>query len=166
MTTAEVPWAAVVASDAALAEYVERRFSTICYLATVRADGNPRVHPVGVMFRRGRALVAMGANSRKAGDLRADGRYAVHCTVEDSRGGAGEVLLRGRAAEVDAPEDFVAQGWLAFELRIAEILTVRRDAASELVVAHWRPDGARSGRLEPALGDRASRGDGRRGGGR
>jgi hypothetical protein len=40
----------------------------------------------------------MEPTSPKGDDLRRDGRYALHCSVEDSSGGGGEFYVRGRAS--------------------------------------------------------------------
>jgi pyridoxamine 5'-phosphate oxidase-like protein len=48
------------------------------YLATVRGDGGPRVHPVCPHIAEGRLWVFIGAPSPKRHDLLRDGRYALH----------------------------------------------------------------------------------------
>ena len=50
----------------------------VAYLATVRKDGSPRVHPVCPIIAEGRMFVAVPAWSPKRLDLRHDGRYAMH----------------------------------------------------------------------------------------
>jgi hypothetical protein len=50
----------------------------IVYLATVRADGAPRVHPVSPFIIEGRLFVATPQGSPKARDQLRDGRYAIH----------------------------------------------------------------------------------------
>ena len=50
----------------------------ITYLATVRDDGAPRVHPVCPIIAEGRMFVAVAATSPKRLDLKRDGRYAMH----------------------------------------------------------------------------------------
>jgi hypothetical protein len=48
------------------------------YLATVRADGGPRVHPVSPALVDGRLYVFVLIRSPKAADLRRDSRFALH----------------------------------------------------------------------------------------
>jgi hypothetical protein len=48
------------------------------YLATVRADGGPRLHPVCPHIAVGRLWVFIGEPSPKRHDLLRDGRYALH----------------------------------------------------------------------------------------
>ncbi len=50
----------------------------IAYLATVRKDGAPRLHPVCPIIAQGRLFVATAPDSPKRLDLRRDGRYAMH----------------------------------------------------------------------------------------
>ena len=79
-----------------------RRFD-VAYLATVRADGLPRVHPVTPIVGQGHLFLFMEPTSPKGYDLRRDGRYALHCSVSDSSGGSGEFFCSGRATFVDDP---------------------------------------------------------------
>jgi hypothetical protein len=75
----------------------ERR---VAYLASVRANGSPRVHPVSPFIGSGCLFVYMEPTSPKVADLRRDARYALHCGVEDNSGGGGEFNVTGRAHEV------------------------------------------------------------------
>jgi hypothetical protein len=112
---------------------LERR---VAYLATIRADGAPRVHPVSPFIGAGRLYLYMEPTSPKGADLRRDPRYALHCAVEDDGGGGGELSVAGRAEEVADPrrrsEAFAfAQGvgykpaerHVVFELRLGHVLS-------------------------------------------
>ena len=82
-----------------LATFGERRFANgVAYLATVRKDGSPRVHPVSPFVGEGHLFIFMEPTSPKRFDLKRDGRYALHCAVEDIEGGAGEFVISGRAS--------------------------------------------------------------------
>ena len=70
------------------------------YLATIRADGSPRVHPVSPMLAGDGLFIYMEPTSPKGHDLGRDARYAMHCAVEDNSGGQGEFLVRGTARVV------------------------------------------------------------------
>ena len=48
------------------------------YLATIRPDGGPRVHPISPAVIDGRLYAFIIRASPKAADLRADPRYALH----------------------------------------------------------------------------------------
>jgi hypothetical protein len=50
----------------------------IAYLATVRADGAPRVHPVTPIRSGDQLYVSVGSSTVKLPDLRRDPRYALH----------------------------------------------------------------------------------------
>lgn len=96
-------WGELEAGMPGLAAYGAERFHTfgVAYLATVRADGSPRVHPVTPIVGRGRLFLFMEPTSPKGGDLRRDGRYALHCAVSDTSGESGEFFVSGRATPVD-----------------------------------------------------------------
>src|SRR5262245_172679 len=69
------------------------------YLATVRKDGGPRVHPVCPVIANHGLYVFIGNHSPKLHDLLRDGRYALHSfphpNVDD------EFAVSGRALRVD-----------------------------------------------------------------
>ncbi|WP_374689751.1 pyridoxamine 5'-phosphate oxidase family protein [Promineifilum sp.] len=86
-----------------LAAFGRARFqSGVAYLGTIRADGSPRVHPVTPIIGE-QLFLFMEPTSPKGADLRRDGRYALHCSVEDSSGGGGEFYVRGRATLNEDP---------------------------------------------------------------
>lgn len=100
----EKSWDQFAASAPELAAFGRSRIEDrIAYLATSRADGSPRVHPVSPFIARGRLFIYMEPTSPKGRDLRRDPRYALHCSVEDNSGGQGEFCIRGRAEEVNDP---------------------------------------------------------------
>lgn len=81
-----------------LAAFGQTRFSSrVAYLATIRADGSPRLHPVTPIIGKGRMFLFMSERSPKGHDLQRDGRYALHCSVENDEGGGGEFVVRGQA---------------------------------------------------------------------
>jgi hypothetical protein len=70
------------------------------YLATLRPDGAPRLHPVCPVVAEGGLYVFIGNHSPKLGDLRRDGRYALHsfpdAQVDD------ELMVSGIARDAEA----------------------------------------------------------------
>ena len=69
------------------------------YLATIRKDGGPRVHPVCPVIAHGGLYLFIGNHSPKAQDLRRDGRFALHtfpCPDVDD-----EFFVAGTAQRVD-----------------------------------------------------------------
>ena len=95
-------WMALEEGAPELATFGADRFKNgVAYLATVRKDGSPRVHPVTPIIGKGRLFVFMDSKSPKGYDLRRDGRYAIHCGVSDTSGGDGEFVVAGRAGLVE-----------------------------------------------------------------
>lgn len=80
----------------------ERLNGKVAYLATLRKDGSPRLHPMTPIIGQGHLFVFMEPTSPKGDDLRRDGRYAMHCAVSDNSGASGEFILSGRARLVDS----------------------------------------------------------------
>src|SRR5262249_16448057 len=71
------------------------------YLATIRSNGAPRLHPVTAHIANSVCFIYMEPTSPKVHDLYRDRRYALHCSVEDANGGEGEFGLRGSATRID-----------------------------------------------------------------
>ena len=69
----------------------------LAYLATVRKDGAPRVHPVCPFIAGGRLFVATAPTSPKRLDLLRDGRFVLHMLPGKEE---EEFLVRGRATRV------------------------------------------------------------------
>ena len=73
------------------------------YLATVRADGGPRVHPFCPIVAAGGLWAYILRNSPKGADLRHDPRFALHAfspeDVDD------EFFVRGRAESIQPTGD-------------------------------------------------------------
>jgi nitroimidazol reductase NimA-like FMN-containing flavoprotein (pyridoxamine 5'-phosphate oxidase superfamily) len=98
-------WSEFAEAAPGLADFGERRLEKrIAYLATIRKDGSPRVHPVSPFLVHGQLYIHMEPSSPKRQDLLRDGRYALHCAVEDYSGGQGEFMICGQAREVPDPE--------------------------------------------------------------
>ena len=81
----------------------QRLNGAVAYLATIRKDGSPRVHPMTPIIGQGHLFVFMEPTSPKGHDLQRDGRYAIHCSVSDTSGASGEFILTGRARLIDDP---------------------------------------------------------------
>jgi hypothetical protein len=78
-------------------------------LATVREGQPPRIHPVTVGIVD-RGLYTFVLPSAKRGDLRRDGRYALHSHLDPAA--PDEFMIRGRAQVVGEPtRSSVADGW-------------------------------------------------------
>lgn len=87
-----------------IAEIFRRRHSAtghLCFLATLRADGYPRICPLEPQLIGGQlALVGM-PGTRKFDDLHRDPRFSLHTATVDTQVGEGDAKLWGRVREVD-----------------------------------------------------------------
>ncbi|MCH8160741.1 MAG: pyridoxamine 5'-phosphate oxidase family protein [Chloroflexi bacterium] len=70
----------------------------LAFLATVRKDGSPRLHPVCPFVVRGRLFIATNPKSPKRHDLKRDGRYVLHMLPGEND---AEFQVRGRARLVE-----------------------------------------------------------------
>jgi general stress protein 26 len=127
-------WAQFAAAEpemAALGEALLKQHQ-LAYLATVRRDGAPRVHPVSPQIIEGRLFIATPTTSPKAADQIRDGRYALHLLPGEDD---AEFRIRGRARQLSDPAEiericaagphyFEATGYL-FEYDIEEAATAR-----------------------------------------
>jgi hypothetical protein len=97
-------WAEFAKQAPELATFGNARLNgRVSYLGTVRANGQPRVHPVTPIISAERLFLFMEPASPKGKDLERSGHYALHATVENSSGGEGEFYVRGIATRVHDP---------------------------------------------------------------
>jgi hypothetical protein len=94
-------WPGVVALHAGEpARVAEPRFS-VAYLATVRADASPRLHPFCPILATGKLFAAIPTSSPKGRDLRREPRCVIHALPGPDD---DELCIRARGLEViDAP---------------------------------------------------------------
>ncbi len=119
-------------------------------LASVRGDLTPRIHPINVAIVDGRLLAFVIVGSAKAGDLAADGRYALHAHQDPAE--PHEFQVRGRAHEVTdttirmaaaAAWPFEAdEGYRLFEFNIDHAVYGERASPDDWppVYTSWRSD--------------------------
>jgi hypothetical protein len=113
-------------------------------IATIRADGAPRVSGIEAQFRDGELTFGSMPNARKGADLRRDPRFALHAPSPDPPADrttwAGDAKLSGRAVRV-GPLTEGPDGEL-FRADIDEVVVTRlNDSATMLVIESWRPGG-------------------------
>ncbi len=72
------------------------------YLATVRKDGAPRLHPVCPLLADNHLYVFIHPQSPKNGDLLRDGRYALHTFPPEQ--GDDEFFCAGNAEHITDPQ--------------------------------------------------------------
>lgn len=98
-------WQVLAEAAPGLAAFgAQRLHDEVAYLATLRADGSPRVHPVRPVVTGGHLFVFMEATSPKVGDLARDGRCALHGTATgEGPWDLREFAVEGTARRVDDP---------------------------------------------------------------
>ena len=127
----------------------QRLNGQVAYLATVRKDGSPRVHPMTPIIGQGHLFVFMEPTSPKGHDLQRDRRYAIHCSVSDTSGTSGEFIISGQARLIDDSElrslavqlssYAPADRYILFEFDInSATSTVYQDG--QPVRQHWKRD--------------------------
>ncbi len=144
-------WKDLETAQPDLAAFGAERFQRfgVAYLATLRKDGSPRVHPVTPIVGQGRLFLFMEPTSPKGHDLRRDGRYALHSAVSDSSGDSGEFFMAGRATFRDDPGTrrlaaelasyTPADHYVLFEMDVESAAsTVYKDG--QPVRQHWKAD--------------------------
>jgi Pyridoxamine 5'-phosphate oxidase len=112
-------------------------------MATLRADGSPRISGIETVFEDGELVFGSMPDARKGADLRRDPRFALHSATVDPVEGSeaqwpGEAKISGRAIAAGA----VAEGTDGdrFRADIAEVVhTHLNEAATMLVVEWWAP---------------------------
>jgi hypothetical protein len=144
-------WGAFEQQEPVLAAAVRARFTAgetakHHVLATLRADGSPRVSGTEVGFLDGELWLGSMPGARKARDLQRDPRCAIHAHPGDSSMDGGDAKVSGRLTEVTGEaarrrylgDEHTEQAAHLFLLDLAEVvLTSVED--DELVVALWRP---------------------------
>jgi hypothetical protein len=112
-------------------------------IATLRADGSPRISGIEVEFDGGELTFGSMPDARKGADLARDPRFALHGPTVDPpegepTGWTGEAKVAGRAVLVgDVAGE--APGQL-FRADLDEVvLTHLNDAGDHLVIELWRP---------------------------
>ncbi len=141
-------WSRLESQAPEIAEFGKARFqSKVAYLATIRKDGSPRVHPFTPIVGDGHLFVFMESTSPKGHDLRRDPRFAIHCSVTDMSGESGEFIVTGKAKFIEDPDLRTlavknapykpAERYILFEFDIdSAMLTEYIDG--EAVRKHWK----------------------------
>ena len=114
------------------------------FLATLRKDGAPRLHPVALVLSDEHLYVFIPPTSPKCADLRRDGRYAMQAFPPPDNKGGEEFYLSGRAecirdqdvrdAIITGTETRVGEEEILFELLLDRIMYTRlvnRDTSDE-----------------------------------
>ena len=144
-------WDLFVASAPDLARAVHARLTATKHhvVATLRADGSPRVSGTEVQFHERDLWMGSMGGSRKADDLRQDPRFALHANPGDASMEGGDAKLSGRAIEITDPG--VITRWLEgrelppgpfhlFRVDLEQVTLTRvHPAGDRLVIETWHP---------------------------
>jgi Pyridoxamine 5'-phosphate oxidase len=114
-------------------------------IATLRADGSPRISGIEAAFEDGELVFGSMPNARKGADLRRDPRFALHSATVDPIEGSesqwpGEAKISGRAIAAGPITD--GPSGERFRAEIADVVhTHLNERATMLVVEWWTPAG-------------------------
>ena len=156
-----VQWGVFAAAVPGLAAEVQARLAAHPHhvLATLRADGSPRVNGTNVYVTDGRMWFGTMTGAVRAADMRRDPRVAIHSAPLDDKlpAGSGDARVSGTVRAL-APEDGrallvavageeagAADGEF-FELLVDSVSLVEVHGQS-VVVRSWTPDGGEQVRL-------------------
>jgi hypothetical protein len=152
-------WREVEQAEPEFAQRVRALFDAYRHktLATVRADGSPRISGIETVFEDGELAFGSMPHARKGADLRRDPRFALHSATVDPVEGAeaqwpGEAKISGRAIAAgpvtegsdgggpDGGPDSDGPDGDRFRADIAEVVhTHLNEQATMLVVEWWTP---------------------------
>jgi hypothetical protein len=118
-------------------------------IATLRADGSPRISGIECEFTDGDLRFGSMAGARKGADLKRDPRFALHGPTfhpEEGKEGdwPGEAKVSGRAvpaAPLTAGEELEPPDGEMFVADVIEVVITSLNAeATRLVVESWTPE--------------------------
>ena len=150
-------WHEVVSSEPEFADRVQAIMDAYRHktIATLRADGSPRISGIEASFVGGQLWFGSMPDARKGHDLRRDPRFALHSASVDPPKGdesrwAGDAKLSGNAVLITDPGEFAAalqaldappdQSSDLFRADIREVVLTRvGDPPDHLVIELWRP---------------------------
>lgn len=144
-------WSAVLEAEPQFALRVQRLFDAGRHktIATLRADGSPRISGIECEFVDGDLRFGSMTGARKGADLRRDPRFALHSPTSDPVEGReaewpGEAKIAGRAIPAGHVPSEDPAGQPAGERFVADIsevvVTGLNQAATMLIVESWTPE--------------------------
>lgn len=142
-------WAEFERADPGLATFGRDRLDGhVCFHATLRSDGSPRIHPVEPWIGEGLLMVRFRAKSPKVSEVSRDPRYALHGPMTNHEGQGGEFLVRGMMEPIPfdhpaaSPIATITRVSLAFyALSVVEAVgTTYEGADRDPVYRRWRSE--------------------------
>jgi hypothetical protein len=141
-----VSWKDVERDEPEFAARVRKVFDAYKHktIATLRADGSPRISGIEVEFTaEGELTFGSMPRSRKGDDLRRDPRFALHSPSVDPPEGAqvaswaGDAKVAGRAVHVGSVEGMSGD---LFRAQIDEVVLTRLTPdGTKLAIEFWTP---------------------------
>lgn len=140
-------WKDVEASAPEFAQQVRKIFDAHKHktIATVRADGGPRISGIECEFVDGELSFGSMPDARKGADLHRDPRFALHSPSvdppeDDPAGWAGDAKVSGRAVAA-GPVGGSVDGE-KFTAEIEQVVLTKLNAdATMLQISSWTPQG-------------------------
>ena len=141
-------WKAIEQAEPEFAERVQRLFDAGRHktIATLRADGSPRISGIECEFTDGELRFGSMTSARKGADLDRDPRFALHGPTFHPEEGKesewpGEAKIAGRATPAGPVVTDDADNQEAGEMFVADItevvITCLNPEATRLVVESW-----------------------------
>ncbi|MEV6280838.1 pyridoxamine 5'-phosphate oxidase family protein [Nocardia sp. NPDC051832] len=100
-------WSEFVQEAPKIASVFHRRHKAtgnLCLLATLRADGSPRISPIEPRVFDGMLVIAGMPNTTKFQDLERDPRFCLHTATVDTMVGDGDAKLFGTVTDLPDKE--------------------------------------------------------------
>ena len=98
-----VEWSDFAKEAPRISEVFARRHKAtgnLCFLATLRSDGYPRISPMEPRVLEGRLILVGMPNTKKFADLARDPRFSLHTASIDPYVGDGDAKVWGEARNV------------------------------------------------------------------
>jgi hypothetical protein len=142
-------WSDFESAAPELAASVRRRLDAHTHktLATIRADGSPRISGTESQFSDGELWIGSMPHARKARDLQRDPRFALHSGSDEPSEWKGDAKLAGVVEEITDAErrrQVIGDGHGSshlFRLDLREVSTVGLDdARTKLIIRVWTPE--------------------------
>lgn len=139
-------WSELATAEPALAAEVSALFTAHKHhtMATVRRDGSPRISGTEVELADGDLRLGMMLGSRRAADLRADPRLAIHShsldpPADDPSAWVGEAKVSGAAVD-DGQVGDGEEAADSFRVDLREVVFTRVGTPPDhLVISWWTP---------------------------
>jgi hypothetical protein len=142
-----VSWSEIEKAEPEFAARVRRIFGARKHktIATVRADGSPRISGIECEFTDGELTFGSMPGARKGADLHRDPRFALHSPTtdppeDDPKEWPGEAKIAGRAFVAKALDGSEGPEGEQFRADVAEVVvTSLNEEGTMLRIDSWQP---------------------------